>query len=375
MGQVSTKAKPGKRRDRRAGTRAVRRVPTRWVWVSLLVIGFVAAVVGMSFAFRGARERLAEAADPLLRNRPDPDDTTGMVYLPGGTFRMGAAEGNPDEQPVHDVTLDGFWIDTTEVTNEQFARFVEATGYVTVAERTPRPEDYPTVPPSELAAGSIVFTPPPGEDVPLNNHLVWWQYVKGADWRHPEGPDSNLQGREKHPVVHVAHEDAEAYAKWAGKRLPTEAEWEYAARGGLAGQTFVWGSEFLPNNQWRANIWQGKFPSQNTKEDGYVATAPVGSFPANGFGLYDISGNVWEWCADWYHPQYYQVSPVRNPQGPPAGYDPNEPGVKKRVQRGGSYLCSDVYCTAYRPYRRGKGAIDTGTNHLGFRCVRSAAAK
>ncbi len=328
-----------------------------------------------------------------------------MVRIPGGEFTRGSDNPKmPDAQPRHRVAVDAFWMDATAVTNAEFARFVEATGYVTVAERTPKAEDYPGAPPENLIAGSMVFTPPSGP-VPLDNHLRWWNYLPGANWRHPDGPQSNLRGREKHPVLHIAFDDALAYARWAGKRLPTEAEFEFAARGGLAGKKFTWGDEFKPGGKWMANIWQGRFPYENTVEDGFRATAPVGSFPPNGYGLYDMAGNVWEWCSDWYRADYYQTlvasggresfsgrpgdgkqtvaedsaalkkTPdplvIRNPQGPANSFDPSEPGVAKRVQRGGSYLCTDQYCTAYEAGARGKGAPDTGTNHLGFRCVRN----
>jgi len=300
-----------------------------------------------------------------------PPAPEGMVWIPGGEFLMGTEEGNyNDTTPLHRVQLNGFWMDKTEVTNAQFAEFVAATGYVTVAERTPLAKDYPGAPPENLVAGSLVFTPPPGP-VSLDNHYSWWRYVKGANWRHPEGPASNLEGRAQHPVVHVCWEDAVAYAQWAGKRLPTEAEWEYAARGGLVQKTYCWGDELLVDGKWMANIWQGRFPHENTREDGYEATAPVGSFPPNGYGLHDMAGNVWEWCADWYRPDYYSYSPRFNPLGPSDSHDPLEPGVPKRVQRGGSFLCSDMYCVRYKPGPRGKGAIDTGSNHVGFRCVKS----
>jgi formylglycine-generating enzyme required for sulfatase activity len=293
----------------------------------------------------------------------------GMVWVPGGDFWMGD-DSHPDSLPLHRVHVDGFWMDRTEVTSAQFARFVEATGYVTVAEKKPDPRQFPDAPPDKLHPFSAVFTPPkcPCE---LDDHLQWWKAVAGADWRHPEGPDSNLDGRESHPVVHVCWNDAVAYAKWAGKRLPTEAEWEFAARGGLDRKRYVWGDELTPGGKWQANIWQGHFPNENNAEDGFRGTAPVGSFPANGFGLYDMSGNVWEWCADWYRPDYYEHSPSRNPAGPADSYDPLEPGTPKRVQRGGSFLCTDQYCTGYLPGARGKGDVEGGSSNVGFRCVRS----
>ena len=307
---------------------------------------------------------------PVQPAREDRSWTNDMAWVPGGVFWMGSDDGKADEKPVHQLSVDGFWMDRTEVANEQFEKFARATGYVTIAERKPRAEDYPSATPDQLVPGSIVFSPPEKVES-LENHFVWWKYMPGANWRHPEGPDSSLNGREKHPVVHVCWLDAAEYARWAGKRLPTEAEWEYASRGGLERQPYVWGKEQAPGGKWQANIWQGRFPNDNNEADGFRATAPVASFAPNGYGLYDMAGNVWEWCADWYLPDYYAQSPVKNPPGPDTSFDPNEPGVPKRVQRGGSYLCSDVYCSGYRPSARMKTSPDTGLSHSGFRCARS----
>jgi sulfatase modifying factor 1 len=297
----------------------------------------------------------------------------GMVWVPAGEFTMGSTEF-PDAAPVHRCTIDGFWMDRTEVSNEQFAAFVSATGYKTVAERTPTAEELPGVPPDRLVPFSGVFVPPdrcaPEE---CSNCSKWWKAVPGACWKHPEGPGSTITGREKHPVVHAAWHDAVAYAEWAGKRLPTEAEWERAARGGEEGKRFYWGDELRPGGKWMANIWQGAFPCQNTAEDGWERTAPAGSYPANAYGLHDMSGNVWEWCADWYRPGY-RVDPDgtrRNPEGPPFSYDPDGRNEPKRVQRGGSFLCSDSYCLRYRAGARGQGEPSTSLAHTGFRCVRS----
>ena len=314
-------------------------------------------------------------ANPSLPAGPAPE---GMAWIPNGEFWMGA-DDFPDAQPWHRVHVDGFWMDTTEVTNDQFAKFVKATGYVTVAERTPRAEDFPGAPPENLVAGSVVFSPP-DHPVKLNNHFQWWSYVKGANWRHPEGPKSTIKDRGNYPVVHIAYEDATAYAKWAGKRLPTEAEFESAQRGGLDRKPYAWGDELKPGGKFMANTFQGHFPDKNTKEDGYERAAPVASFPPNGYGLYDMAGNVWEWTSDWYRHDYYrtlatQGSVARNPQGPADSFDPSEPGVKKKVHKGGSFICTDQYCARYIAGGRGKGEPDTGTNHLGFRLVRAATSK
>jgi formylglycine-generating enzyme len=305
-----------------------------------------------------------------------------MVWIPGGEFSMGAQESahmnevgmqaTQDSRPVHRVYVDGFFMDKTDVTNAEFARFVKATHYVTVAERKPRPENYPEAPPENLVAGSVVFSPP-DHPVSLDNHFQWWTYVPGANWRHPQGPRSTIAGKDNYPVVQIAYEDVMAYAKWAGKRLPTEAEWEFAARGGLAGKMYAWGDEFRPQGKWMANTHQGHFPDSDSGADGFTGLAPVAVFPANGYGLYDMAGNVWQWTSDWYRPDYYSSlaghGVARNPQGPDTSFDPAEPGNLKRVQRGGSFLCTDQYCSRYMVGTRGKGDIDTGTNHLGFRGV------
>ena len=327
------------------------------------------------------------ASAPTISNdrqppRPAPE---GMVWIPGGEFSMGATASSEglcelhgvthDALPVHRVYVDGFWMDATEVTNAQFAQFVKATGYVTVAERTPTLEEFPGAPAENLVAGSTVFTPTLAPVV-LNDHYQWWRYQKGANWRHPQGPGSGLKSRDRYPVVQVAYEDAAAYAKWAGKRLPTEAEWEFAARGGLSGKLYAWGDELHPAGKAMANTYQGRFPVHDTGEDGYAGLAPVRSFPATGYGLYDIAGNAWEWVSDWYRPDYYKRLAstgivARNPQGPESSFDPAEPGEKKRVQRGGSFLCTDQYCTRYMVGTRGKGEFRTASDHVGFRCVKN----
>ena len=296
-------------------------------------------------------------------------DGVKMVFIKGGKFQMGSSSFE-DAQPIHEVELNSFYMDEHEVTNRQFEAFVKATAYVTVAERPLNPNEFPGVDPAMLVPGSAVFTGS-SEASDLSNHLQWWNYVAGANWRHPEGPKSSIKGKEDHPVTQVAWEDAAAYAKWAGKRLPTEAEWEYAAKANKhVDEMYYWGNDKLENGKWLANIYQGKFPAKNTKEDGFEATAPVKSFPANALGLYDMEGNVWEWCADFYRPDYYRKSPLNNPKGPNDSYDPQEPGLVKRVQRGGSFLCNDEYCQRYKAGARGKGEINSPTNNVGFRCVK-----
>ena len=292
----------------------------------------------------------------------------GMVWIPGGTFLMGADEF-PDARPVHEVTVAGFLMDEHEVTNAEFRRFVQATNYVTTAERPLDPADFPGVPIAQLVTGSAVFKAP-DHPVSLENPLAWWQYIGGANWRHPTGSGSSVVGHDADPVVHVSHEDALAYAQWAGKRLPTEAEWEYAARGGNESRPYYWGNDLKPAGRWVANIYQGDFPSNNTGEDGYAGAAPVRSFPANAYGLYDMEGNVWEWCQDLYRPDYYARLVGNNPSGPADSYDPDEPGAVKYVQRGGSFLCSDQYCNRYKAGSRGKGEQSSGSSNLGFRCVK-----
>jgi formylglycine-generating enzyme required for sulfatase activity len=308
-----------------------------------------------------------------------------MVWIPGGEFSMGCddprdfvcggSEPMADARPIHRVYVDGFWMDATDVTNEQFAKFVAAMGYVTIAEQKPRAEDFPGDSLEKLVAGSTVFTPP-RERVPLDDFRRWWRYQQGASWRHPEGPGSDLKGREKYPVVHVAYPDAVAYARWAGKRLPTEAEWEFAARGGLTGKPYAWGDELHPGGKYMANTFQGEFPVKDEGADGFRGLAPVAQFPPNGYGLYDMAGNVWQWCSDWYRPDYYALLAssdrvTRNPTGPSDSYDPAEPDMQKHIERGGSFLCTEQYCTRYIVGSRGRGEVNSASNHLGFRCVKS----
>ena len=313
---------------------------------------------------------------------PPAESPLGMAWIPGCEFTMGSdvADARGDEKPTHRVRVDGFWMDETEVTNAEFRKFVESTGYATTAERKPRWEDLQKqLPPGtpkpaddKLVPGSMVFTPT-SEPVPLNNHARWWRWQPGADWRHPEGPESSIAGKGNHPVVHVSWEDADAYARWAGKRLPTEAEWELAARGGSDGKPYVWGDEAPSISPSRANIWQGRFPYQNLGSDGFKGTAPVKSYAPNGYGLYDMAGNVWEWVADWYRSDTYQSRAGRglivDPPGPEDSFDPQEPYTSKRVIRGGSFLCNESYCAGYRPSARMKTDPLTGLSHTGFRCV------
>jgi formylglycine-generating enzyme len=300
-----------------------------------------------------------------------------MLWIPGGTFRMGSDRHYPEEAPVHRVTVDGLWIDRTPVTNRQFRDFVRATGHVTFAERRPDPKDYPGAAPHMLYAGSLVFTPP---DHPVDLRLwgEWWTLLKGADWRHPYGPKSTINGLDDHPVVHVTFADALAYARWAGKDLPTEAEWEFAARGGLDQAEFAWGDELTPDGRRMANTWQGQFPFQNLVQDGFARSSPVTAFPPNGYGLYDMIGNVWEWTSDFYAPKHPADAAKaccipENPRGGPEdrSYDPCQPETRipRRVLKGGSHLCAPNYCRRYRPAARHPQPVDTSTSHVGFRCV------
>jgi sulfatase modifying factor 1 len=301
-----------------------------------------------------------------------------MIAIPGGTFRMGSDKYYPEEAPVHRVTVDGFWMDRTPVTNRDFRKFVEATGHVTFAEIAPDPKDYPGALPHMLKPGSLVFTPP-NRPVDLRNFANWWSFKFGANWRRPYGKGSSIRGLDDHPVVHIAYRDAEAYAAWAGKELPTEAEWEYAARGGIDQVEFAWGDELTPGGRHMANTWQGDFPHENLAGDGYERTSPVDAFPPNGYGLLDMIGNVWEWTTDWYAPKHEADAPKaccipENPRGgrQDASYDPCQPSIKipRKVLKGGSHLCAPNYCRRYRPAARHPEPIDTSTSHVGFRCIK-----
>ena len=327
----------------------------------------------------------ASVGTSATADKPSGPAPEGMAWIPGGTYKRGTDDSGdgsfPGERPAHDVTVKGFWMDKTEVTNEQFAKFVAATGYKTTAETTPTLEEImsqvppgtPPPPAEALVPGALVFTPP-SHPVELNDETQWWTWTHGADWLHPQGPTSNINGLEKHPVVMVSWFDAQAYAKWAGKRLPTESEWERAARGGLNSNTFVWGNEFTPAGKIMANTWQGTFPNDNKVDDGYARSAPVGSFAPNGFGLFDVAGNVWEWCSDWYQLDLYRnldtSKPQDNPKGPAKSSNPNHPYQQERSIRGGSFLCHASYCSSYRPSARLGNTPDTGMSHLGFRCVK-----
>ena len=367
---------------------------------SILIFTLAIFIVGCN-----ARDEVGIAKQPESpslgsASQPRVSISKGMAWIPPGVFKMGWAGGPQDEAPVHQVKLDGFWMGVHEVTNDEFAKFIAATKYVTLAEQVPTaeslgisPEEFANIPKGNIVAGSIVFTPP-SQDIPVNmlkQHNMWgkwWKYVGGTNWQHPDGPESSIAKRGNHPAVHINWDDARAYCAWltantgVKHRLPTEAEWEYAARGGLDGKEYVWGEKQQPGKKPLANIWHGRFPRENTDTeeggDGFYGTAPVGTFPPNNYGLYDVAGNVWEWCADWYAPGYYGDSPVKNPEGPlqQDSFDPNDGRnrIPKRIQRGGSYLCTDLYCGAFRPSRRMKNTPDSGSQHSGFRVVAEGAA-
>lgn len=330
----------------------------------LLAAAFALTACGTEKAPRPAASACLAAPAPA---QPAPS-TVGMVLIKGGAFEMGARPIHPEEGPPRPTRVGDFWIDRTEVTNAQFARFVAATGYVTLAERPLDPRAYPTLSGDALKPSAIVFV---GASQPGSNPGAWWQVVQGADWRHPEGPKSSIKGRDAWPVVQIAWEDAMAYARWLGRDLPTEAEWEYAAQGGKRATRYVWGETPFDPAKPQANVWQGIFPTLDAAEDGYKAqAAPVGCFPPNGFGLHDMAGNVWEWAKDWYRPNLAPAS-GDNPNGPSEALslDPREPGARKHVIKGGSYLCSPDFCYRYRPAAREAGPTDTGENHIGFRTV------
>lgn len=350
--------------------------------LALASVAFLSAVLSASANDGGANQT-------ELPPRPWP---AGMVWVPTGEFVMGSEDERAwnTEKPAHRVRLNGFWMDETEVTNAQFQRFVDATSYVTQAERpvdwellkAQLPPNTPRPPDEILAPSSLVFTPPSGA-VPLNEPASWWRWMRGANWRHPEGPDSTIDDRMDHPAVHISFDDAQAYAKWAKKRLPTEAQWEYAARGGLPLKRFVWGDEDIDDTSARCNIWQGEFPWKNTKTDGFARTSPAKTYEPNGFGLYDMAGNVWEWCSDLYRADQYAREAAAHPsetlidpQGPSESWDPSDPVPSnlKNVVRGGSFLCHKTYCESYRPSARRGETPDTGTSHIGFRCVMTDAA-
>ncbi|WPR70915.1 formylglycine-generating enzyme family protein [Flavobacterium sp. NG2] len=369
---------------------------------SLAVLGIVSIAFGYTQYVKNSNKDIAldcndsnsvsrgDLFKPTIENKnnkPNIAAPKGMVWIPGGEFSMGSDVADEslcnikgvtkDATPIHRVYVDGYWMDETEVTNDQYEAFVKATGYVTVAEMKPTVEEFPNIPEEYLIAGSAVFKPTPGK-VDLNNYIQWWDFRGGANWRHPEGPDSTIKGKGNYPVVHIAYEDAVAYAQWAGKRLPTEAEWEFAARGGKAGDLYAWGNTLKVDGKFQANIFEGEFPvaKGDTGEDGFVGIAPVKQYKPNAYGLYDVGGNVWEWVYDWYSETYYEEisrdgKVVRNPKGPEtAPYDITGNNEKKRVHRGGSFLCTSEYCSRYMVGTRGNGEIRSAANHLGFRCVK-----
>lgn len=350
------------------------------------MVSFLFLIAACSSDSQHAIQETEEKAS--TSSMPDEPQPEGMVWIPGGSFTMGSEDptATPYEGPEYTVEVSGFWMDATEVTNAEFREFVEATGYKTIAERPidweelkqQVPPGTPKPPEEMLQPGSLIFAPP-HQAVPLDDYSRWWAWQTGADWQHPHGPDSNIKGKDDFPVVHIAYEDAQAYAEWAGKRLPTEAEWEYAARGGNTHEAFAWGDELTPSGRYLANFFQGNFPYNNSGQDGYSGAAPVKSFTPNSYGLYDMIGNVWEWSADWYRPdthaQQASMAACKDPSGPESSYDPSEPYTPKRVIKGGSYLCSEEYCSNYRPSARMATAIDSGQEHLGFRCVKDVGAQ
>jgi formylglycine-generating enzyme required for sulfatase activity len=326
---------------------------------------------------------MLQAKAEAARSTLDDSETAGMVFLPGGTFRMGSDHHYPEEAPSHRASVGAFWIDRTPVTNRQFKAFVKATGHVTTAQIPPDPKDYPGALPGMLYAGSLMFAPP-SRVANLSDWSQWWTFMKGADWRHPYGPKSNINVLDHHPVVHVSFSDALAYAEWAGKDLPTEAEWEFAARGGLQDEEFAWGDMLTPSGKHMANTWQGAFPLQNLNEDGYERTSPVTAFPPNGYGIHDMIGNVWEWTSDWWSAAHEAdaAKPCCIPQNPRGGredgsYDPCQQAIQipRKVLKGGSHLCAPNYCRRYRPAARHAQPVDTSTGHVGFRCVLRPAEK
>jgi formylglycine-generating enzyme len=362
------------------GTKVLKPVAQRGRSLAGILLPTALGLVGFATAFVAVR--ITHAVGHRAPAAPP-----GMVWIPGGEFTMGTDSdlGKPDEKPAHRVCVDGFWMDETDVSNAEFGRFVEATGYVTTAEKPvdadeilrQSPPGTPRPPKENLAPGSLVFVGTSGP-VPLESpdaHRRWWKWTPGANWRHPQGPASGIDGMDDHPVVQVSWFDAMAYAEWAGKRLPTEAEWEFAARGGLDAKPYVWGNDRPTDTNIHANIWQGDFPYRNTAADGYERTSPVRAFPPNGFGLYDMAGNVWQWCSDWYQIDLYRQRADKavsiNPAGPAKSFDPRQPYTPLRAQKGGSFLCCDSYCTRYRPAARHGCSPDTGMSHIGFRCVES----
>lgn len=340
-------------------------------------------VCALMILLLSCEKKNAEVSDSVSAENSPTEQIPGMAWVPGGTFVMGTDEQDAyeHERPAHQVKVNGFWMDEAEVTNAQFKRFAEATSYITVAERKPTweeikkqsPPGTPAPADSLMVPGALVFNPPK-QPVMLNDYSQWWKWLPGTDWKHPEGPGSNLEGRMQHPVVHIAFEDAKAYCAWAGKRLPTEAEWEFASRGGAQLQRYAWGNDIKHNGMFMANTFQGSFPYHNSADDGFERLAPVKSYPPNAYGLYDMIGNVWEWTSDWYHIEYFNVLARNNvsvnPPGPDKPYDPNEPYAIKRVSKGGSFLCADDYCVNYRPSARQGTAFDSGMSNLGFRCVK-----